>query len=262
MLFDSHAHYDDEQFDEDRENLLDHMEARGVGCIVNMSSTLRSCHETLGLIKRFPKVYGALGFHPTELEELTEKDLEWLRQNLCTPKVVAVGEIGLDYYWNKNEEDKKRQKDWFEAQIAIARELELPVSIHSRDAAADTLDIAKATRLGEVGGVVDCFSYGVDMAKEYLDMGLYLGIGGVVTFKNSRVMKEVVEYAPISQLVVETDCPYLSPEPYRGTRNSSLHLPYIVSAIAEIKGMTPNEVMHETTKNARKLFGLDVDQDE
>lgn len=260
MLFDSHAHYDDEQFDEDRETLLDHMEARGVGYIVNMSSTPRSCRDTLGLIKRFPFVYGGLGFHPTELDDVSELDYAWLEKNICTPKIVAVGEIGLDYFWQKNEEEKKRQQDWFIRQLALARDTELPVSIHSRDAAKDTLEIAESEKLGDIGGVIHCFSYGVDMAKKYLDMGLYLGIGGVVTFKNSRVMKEVVEYAPIEQLVVETDCPYLSPEPYRGTRNSSLHLPYIVSEIAQLKNMTPNDVMEKTTENAKKLFGLSEEE--
>lgn len=256
MIFDTHAHYDDEMFDEDRETLLDSMEARGIGYIVNVGTNMESCRETLGMIKRFPFVYGALGFHPTELEDIKETDYEWLKKNIFTPKVVAVGEIGLDYYWQKNEETKQQQKDWFEKQLELARVSDLPVCVHSRDAAKDTLDIMKAVDAGSFGGVIHCFSYGVDMAREFLNMGLYLGIGGVATFKNSKLIKEVIAYAPIEQLVLETDCPYLTPEPYRGSRNSSLYLPYVVTAIAEIKEMDPNDIIEITRQNAKKLFDL------
>lgn len=257
MIFDSHAHYDDEQFDEDRETLLDSMQARGVGYIVNVGGGIKSSRETIGLTKRFTHVYGAVGVHPSEVEELNEENMKWLREASAKPKIVAIGEIGLDYHWE--EPDPGIQKYWFEEQLKLAREVNLPVIIHSRDAAADTLNIMKEHKAQEIGGVVHCFSYGVDMAREYLNMGMYLGVGGVVTFKNSRKLKEVVEYAPIEQIVLETDCPYLSPEPNRGKRNSSINLPYIVNEIANIKNLTPGEVIDITCKNAIKMYDMNVE---
>ena len=169
-------------------------------------------------------------------------------------KIVAVGEIGLDYYWD--EPERKIQKKWFARQLALSKETELPVIIHSRDAARDTLDIMKAEHNGATKGVIHCFSYGVEMASEYLNMGYYLGVGGVLTFKNAKKLREVVEYAPMSRLVLETDCPYLAPVPNRGKRNSSLNLPYVVQAMAEIKNMEPEEIIRLTTENAKELYGL------
>ena len=256
MIFDSHAHYDDEQFDEDRENLLDSMEARGIGYIVNVGSSMETCRHTIEIVKRFTHVYGALGIHPGETEELNEEKFEWLKKSLSKPKIVAVGEIGLDYHWA--DPDRQVQKYWFERQLELAREKELPFIIHSRDAAADTLEIMKAHKAGEIGGVIHCFSYGKEIAKEYLDMGLYLGIGGVVTFANSRKLKEVVEYAPIEQLVLETDCPYLAPVPNRGKRNSSINLPYVANEIARIKNMAPQEVIDITCANAIKMYDIKI----
>ena len=256
MIFDTHAHYHDEQFDEDRENLLDSMESRGIGYILNLGTEKNSNRLTLGMIKRFPRVYGALGFHPTDLSEASKEDLDWLKKYLMTPKVVAVGEIGLDYYWNENDDVKKKQMWWFANQIELAKEMELPICVHSRDAAKDTLDTLVDHHAEECSGVIHCFSYGVDMAREFLNRGFYLGIGGVVTFKNSKHIKEVVEYMPMDRLVIETDAPYMTPEPHRGKRNSSLYLPYVVTAIAEIKGMDPNEVIQITENNAKELFKL------
>ena len=167
---------------------------------------------------------------------------------------MAIGEIGLDYYWK--EPEQKVQKFWFARQIALAREVGLPVIIHSRDAAKDTLDIIKAEKASELGGVIHCFSYGVDLAREYLNMGFYLGIGGVVTFSNGKKLKEVVEYMPMDQMVLETDCPYLSPVPNRGKRNSSLNLPYVVEAVSQIKGISKEDVIAVTNKNAKRLYRL------
>ena len=168
---------------------------------------------------------------------------------------MAVGEIGLDYYWDEPERDI--QKHWFVRQLDLAREVGLPVVIHSRDAAKDTLDIMKEQKAGDMGGVIHCFSYGVELAREYLNMGFYLGIGGVVTFKNAKKLKEVVEYMPMERMVLETDCPYLAPEPFRGKRNSSLYLPYVVKAVSEIKGISQEEVMAKTCDNARKMYRID-----
>lgn len=256
MIIDTHAHYDDEAFDKDREKLLDSMQNRGIEYIVNVGASIASCKTTVGLTRRFPNVYGALGVHPDEVASLTDEDFDWLKHAIYKPKIVAVGEIGLDYHWNDNRDE---QIAWFEKQMELAREAELPIIVHSREAAKDTLDVMKASKAEEIGGIVHCFSYEKEMAHEYIDMGFYLGIGGVITFKNARKLREVVEYAPMENLVLETDCPYLSPEPNRGKRNSSLNIPYIVSAISEIKGITPDEVVEITSNNAKKIYGIGLD---
>lgn len=253
-IFDTHAHYDDEAFDQDRDTLLHSLEAAGIGNVVNVAASVKSCRTTLELAESHPFIYGALGIHPNETAELTEQDMEWLKKASAHEKIVAIGEIGLDYYWN--EPDREIQKIWFVRQLQVARETGLPVIIHSRDAARDTLDIMKAEREGITGGVIHCFSYGTEMAREYLNMGYYLGIGGVLTFKNAKKLREVVEYAPLSALVLETDCPYLAPVPWRGKRNDSSHLPLVADALAEIKGVSAEEIIRETEKNARRLYRL------
>ena len=172
MIFDTHAHYDDEAFDDDREQLLERMRNRGVEYIVNVGASMASCKSTIGLIRRFPYVYGALGVHPDEVAELTDDDYNWLAKSVYKPKIVAVGEIGLDYHWNDNRE---QQIAAFERQMDIARKAELPIIIHSRDAAKDTYDVMKSNKADEIGGVIHCFSYTKEMAKQFLDMGFYLG---------------------------------------------------------------------------------------
>lgn len=255
MIFDTHAHYDDEAFDTDREALLDSMGKNGIGNIVNVGASIDGLQSLVRLVERYPFVYGAVGIHPDDAPKMNDDILEEIRRISRMEKIVAVGEIGLDYYWHKDEAAHEIQKKMFRAQMDIAREEKLPFMIHSREAARDTLDIVREyAGQGMSGGILHCFSYGREMARQYLDMGLYLGIGGVVTFKNARKLKEVVEYAPLSQLVLETDCPYLSPEPYRGKRNSSLNLPYVAAAVAEIKGITAEEVVEITEKNARELL--------
>jgi len=186
--------------------------------------------------------------------ELEEDGIAWLKEMCALPKIVAVGEIGLDYYWDEPGHDI--QKKWFERQLELAREVKLPVVIHSRDAAKDTLDMMKALHAEKIGGVIHCFSYTKEMAREYLNMGFYLGIGGVVTFKNAKKLKEVVEYMPMEQMVLETDCPYLSPVPNRGKRNSSLNLPYVVEEVARIKGISEDEVIEITNRNAKTMYRL------
>ncbi len=254
MIFETHAHYDDEAFNEDRELLLNSLEESGVDFVVNVGASIQSTKNTLKLIEKYPMVYGAVGVHPSESGELTGDKLQWLKEVARLPKVVAIGEIGLDYYWDTPE--REIQKKWFEKQMELAKELELPTIIHSRDAAADTLDMIKASNLSRVGGIIHCFSYGKEMAKEYLDLGFYLGIGGVITFKNAKKLKEVVEYAPLESLVLETDCPYLSPEPNRGKRNSSHNLIYIAEKIGKIKGITGEEVIQQTRKNALEVYAI------
>lgn len=253
-IFDTHAHYDDEAFDEDRESLIGSLKENGIGNVCNIGASMESCRTTLTLAEKYPFFYGALGVHPNETKDLTEEDMDWLRKASGSEKIVAIGEIGLDYYWD--EPDREIQKKWFVRQLSIAKDMGLPVVIHSRDAAKDTMDIIKAEHKGTTGGVIHCFSYGVDQAREYLDMGYFLGIGGVLTFKNAKKLKEVAEYAPMDRLVLETDCPYLTPVPYRGKRNSSLYLSYVAEALAELKGMEKDEVIRITAENARRLYRL------
>ena len=253
MIFDTHAHYDDGQFDTDREELLGAMEAGGVGTIVDAGSTLESWDKILELTERYPFIYGAIGIHPDEAGTLDEAGMERMAKLLDGDKIVAVGEIGLDYYWDKENHDV--QKHWFIRQLDMAREKQMPVIIHSREAAADTMDIMKQHASG-MKAVIHCYSYSKEQAREYMNMGYYLGVGGVVTFKNGKKLKEVVEYAPLDYLLLETDAPYLAPEPYRGKRNCSLYLTYVAQTIAQIKGVSYETVVETTRKNAEKLFRI------
>ena len=255
MIFESHAHYDDSKFDDDREELLSSMQENGIEKIINIGCSIESCKSTLELTKQYPFVYGAMGIHPSDIGDLNEDTFLWLREQVKKEKVVAVGEIGLDYYWDKEEEVQKNQRIWFRRQLELAKESNLPVIIHSRDAAKDTLDIMKAHGQN-LGGVIHCFSYSVEIAREYVKMGYYIGIGGVVTFKNARAIKEVVADLPLERIVLETDCPYLAPVPHRGKRNSSLNLHYVTQAISEIKGISVAEVEAVTWENAMKLYRL------
>ena len=254
MIFESHAHYDDDAFDEDREMLLPSLPENGITTVINIGASLGSCKTTIALMEKYPFLYGAMGVHPSDTAELNEENFKWLKEQCSLEKVVAVGEIGLDYYWN--EPEPAIQKKWFERQLEMAREVKLPVVIHSRDAAKDTLDIMKNLHAEEIGGVIHCFSYAKEMAREYLNMDYSFGIGGVITFKNAKKLKEAVEYIPIEKILLETDSPYLAPEPNRGKRNSSLNLPYIAKEIAAIKNMDYDEVVAITEQNAKKLFRL------
>lgn len=253
MIIDTHAHYDDEQFDADREELLGSMEAGGIRLIVNAGSTVASWDKIVELTEKYPFVYGAVGVHPDEVGELDEEKFLRMADLLDRDKIVAVGEIGLDYYWDKEKHDL--QKEWFVRQLGLAREKEMPVIIHSREAAADTFEIMKQHAAG-MKAVIHCYSYSPEMAREYVKMGYYIGVGGVVTFKNAKKLKQVVQEIPLESIVLETDCPYLAPVPYRGKRNCSLYLPYVAEQIAELKGTTVEEVIQQTEKNSRELYGL------
>lgn len=255
MIFDSHAHYDDEAFDEDRESLLAGMRENNVGYIVNVGASMRGVRDTVELMEKWPFVYGAIGIHPDEVGCLDEGQMEILKELCQREKAAAVGEIGLDYYWDK--ENHECQKEWFARQLGLAKELKMPIVVHSRDAAKDTFDILRSEHNGETGGVIHCFSNSKEMAREYLKMGYYIGIGGVVTFKNAKTVKEVVEYVPLERILVETDCPYLAPVPFRGKRNSSLNLPYIIEEIARIKQVSPQEVEDITCRNAKEMYRIE-----
>ena len=253
-IFDTHAHYDDEAFNEDRDGLLASLPKQGITRIVNVGASLASCRKTIALMDQYDYIYGAIGVHPSESGELNEDNFPSIKEMCRHEKCVAVGEIGLDYYWD--EPDREIQKKWFIRQLDLAREIQLPVIVHSRDAAKDTADIMMAEKAGEIGGVVHCYSYTKESAKVFLDMGFYFGIGGVVTFKNAKKLKEAVEYIPMENIVLETDCPYLAPDPNRGKRNSSLNLPYVVTAVAQLKGISEEEVRCMAWNNAMKLYRM------
>ena len=254
MIFDTHAHYDSSAFEEDREELLALLPEQGICNVINVCASVEELQKTVYLMEKYPYIYGAVGVHPDDADKITDAVLDEIRRLSRHEKTVAIGEIGLDYYWHKEENEHRIQQEKFRAQMEIAREEKLPFMVHSRDAAEDTLEIVRDMKDGMYGGIIHCFSYSKEIAREYLNMGLYLGIGGVVTFKNARKLKEVVEYAPLSQIVLETDCPYMAPEPHRGKRNSSLNLPYVAEAIAGLKGISPEEVVKITRENAEHLL--------
>lgn len=253
MIFDTHAHYDDAQFNDDREQLLQAMRENGIGRIVNISSDTDSWEKVVALADTYSFIYGAIGVHPDEVGQLNEEKFCQMEALLKRDKMLAVGEIGLDYYWDKEKRDL--QKTWFIRQLELAGKLKKPVIIHSREAAADTMEIMKAYA-SKLCAVIHCYSYSAEMAKEYVKMGYYIGVGGVVTFKNAKKLKQTVQEIPLSSIVLETDCPYLAPAPYRGKRNSSLYLPYIAEEIARQKGITVQEVIWQTEKNAERLYQL------
>lgn len=255
LIFDTHSHYDDDAFDADRGKVLSGLQEKGIGRIVNVGADLEGSRASLALAETYDFVYAALGVHPSEVEGLTETDIEWIRENAAHKKVVAVGEFGLDYHWP--EPSAQIQKKWFVRQIALAKEVSLPIIIHSRDAAADTMEILTKEKAYDCGGVIHCYSYSAELAKEYVQMGFYIGIGGVVTFKNAKKCRRTVEEIPLTHIVLETDCPYMSPEPNRGARNDSANLVYVAEKIAELKDTTIEEVIHVTTQNAEALYRLD-----
>lgn len=254
LIFDTHAHYDDEAFEEDRGSLLRSMQENRIGRIVNVGASLASCAKTKELMEQYDFVYGALGVHPSETAELNEDNFHYLEEICREKKCLAVGEIGLDYYWD--EPDREIQKKWFIRQLRLAAEIGKPVVIHSREAAKDTIDILRAENGEKIGGVIHCYSYTKESARDYLEMGFYFGIGGVVTFNNAKKLKEAVEFLPLDRIVLETDCPYLAPVPNRGKRNSSLNLPYVVQALAQLKNVEEKTVREVTWQNAEKLYRM------
>lgn len=255
MIFETHAHYDDEKFKNDRDLLIPDLLSGNISSIINVSSSVESIQTGIALAEKYEKVYAAVGVHPSDTHGLNEESFAWIKEQCNHPKVVAVGEIGLDYYWEKEEEVQKSQREWFFHQMKLAEEVNLPVIIHSRDAAEHTMQVMKEAHAENIPGVVHCYSYSLEMAREFVKMGYYIGVGGVVTFKNAKKLKDVVQGIPLERILLETDAPYMAPEPYRGTRNHSGNLPYVVAEIARLKGITSQEVEDITLQNARKLFG-------
>ncbi|MBR0039797.1 MAG: TatD family hydrolase [Oscillospiraceae bacterium] len=253
MIFDTHAHYDSGAFNADRETVLASMPERGVALIVNPGCEIESSRAALSLAERFPFVWAAVGIHPEDMADLPPDGLETIRSLAGHEKCVAIGEVGLDYYWDT--EHKEEQKKLFAEQLALAIELDLPVIVHDREAHADCLELVSAYPAAR--GVFHCFSGSAEMARELLRRGWYLGFDGPVTYKNARKALEVLEITPPERILVETDSPYMSPVPLRGKRNDSANLVYIILKIAEIKGLTPQEIERITWENGKRLFGIE-----
>lgn len=256
MIFETHAHYDDAKFDTDREMLLADLPQCGISPVINVGSSIATTKTTLSLAQEYPFLYAAVGVHPSDVDDLNEDTYAWLRQQTTLQKTVAVGEIGLDYYWDKEPEIQAKQRYWFVRQLALAQQADLPVIIHSRDAAEDTMQIMEKAYEDGIKGVIHCYSYSPEMAQEYVKMGYFIGVGGVVTFKNAKKLVKTVETIPLSSIVLETDCPYMAPVPYRGKRNDSSLIKFAAEKIGEIRGIDAQTVIDEANKNTKRLFNI------
>ena len=252
MYFDSHAHLDDRRFDEDREQIFAELPVQGVGLIMNIGCDLNSSLKSVALAHKYPFVYAAVGSHPDDAAQVDEARLALYRQLCVDEKVKAIGEIGLDYHY----EDPSRevQLPAFRAQLELARELKLPVIVHEREAHADGMELIR--QFPELTGVFHCYSGSLEQAKELVKRGWYIGFTGVITFKNARKAVEVAEWLPMDRILIETDCPYMAPEPHRGRRNDSRLVPLVAAKLAEIKGVSPEEMGEITTENAKRLFRI------
>jgi len=249
-IFESHAHYDDARFDADRDALLRSLPENGIGRVINVGADMRSSEKSVDMAREYDFVYAAVGVHPHDAKSMTEADIPVLEGYCGLPKVVAVGEIGLDYHYDNSPREVQRR--WFARQLELAGKVGKPVIIHSREAARETFDIIRES--GVRRGVIHCFSGSAEMALEYVKLGFYIGIGGVVTYKNSKQLKQAAAAVPLERILIETDCPYLSPEPKRGERNSSLNLKYVIGALACIKNVTEAEIEESTENNGFRLF--------
>ena len=252
MIFDTHAHYDAEQFDADRDAVLAALPESGVGLVIDPGCEGPSSRAAAELSERYPHVYAAVGWHPEEWESWDSSSLPLLRELVKRPKVVAVGEIGLDYYWDR--EHKALQREMFEWQICLALERDLPVIVHDREAHEDCLETVLC--YPELRGVFHCFSGSAEMARELVRRGWYLGFDGPVTYRNNKKAAEVLAVTPMGRILVETDSPYMAPEPVRGRRNDSRNLPHIIARLAELKGVTAEEMERVTWENGKRLFGI------
>ena len=255
MLFDSHAHLNDERFDEDREELISSLKEKGVDLVVNPGACIKTSIESIELANKYDFIYAAVGVHPHDVGELDEIAIDTLRK-LATEnkKVVAIGEIGLDYYYDNS--PREVQKEWFIKQIELANELKLPIIIHDRDAHGDTFEIIKKYKSPEIGCVLHCYSGNIELAREYVKMGCYISLSGTVTFKNNKKTKEVAREIPLDRLFIETDSPYMAPTPHRGKRNDPSLVQFVADTIAVEKGVSYVTVCEATKENAKKFFAI------
>lgn len=254
MLFDTHAHLDDEKFDNDRDEIIQKCQDENVGLILNAGTNVKTSLKSISLANKYDFIYASVGIHPHDAKDMDEDTIEVLRELAKNKKVVAIGEIGLDYYYDFS--PREIQKRRFIEQIELARELDLPIIVHDRDSHEDTMDILKKSGIKSVGGVLHSFSGSSKMARKCIDLGMYISISGPVTFKNNKKTIEVVREIPLDKLLIETDSPYLTPEPYRGKRNYSGLVRYVAEKIADIKGITFEEVKEATFENGKRLFRI------
>lgn len=254
MFIDSHSHLDDRRYDQDRDILIKSLKENKVDIAINIGADLESSINSVELANKYDNIYAVIGVHPHSASEVTLETLDRFRAMSKNEKVVAIGEIGLDFYYDNSPRDLQRK--WFKEQLELAKELNLSVVIHSRDASQETFDTIKEAQDGRLRGVMHCFSGSLEMAKEYMKLGFYISIAGPVTFKNARVVREVAEAVPLDKLLIETDCPYLTPEPYRGKRNEPMFVRYVAERIAKIKNISVEEVAEHTSRNTKELFGI------
>ncbi|MFJ7932000.1 TatD family hydrolase [Peribacillus sp. NPDC096448] len=254
MLFDTHVHVNAEQFNEDLEDVMERAKEAGVNNMVVVGFDRPTIIRAMELIEAYDFMYAAVGWHPVDAIDMTEEDLQWIEELSNHPKVVAIGEMGLDYHWDKSPKDV--QMEVFRKQIRLAKKVGLPIIIHNREATADIVNILKEEEASRVGGIMHCFSGSAETALECINMNFYISLGGPVTFKNAKKPKEVAAAVPLDRLLIETDCPYLAPHPYRGKRNEPSYVKLVAEQIAEIKQLTIEEVSQATTENAKKLFGI------
>ncbi|USK80495.1 TatD family hydrolase [Peribacillus frigoritolerans] len=254
MLFDTHVHVNAEQFNEDLEDVIERAKEAGVDNMVVVGFDRPTIIRAMELIETYDFMYAAIGWHPVDAIDMTEDDLQWIEELSNHPKVVAIGEMGLDYHWDKSPKDV--QMEVFRKQIRLAKKVGLPIIIHNREATADIVNILKEEEASRVGGIMHCFSGSAETALECINMNFYISLGGPVTFKNAKKPKEVAAAVPLDHLLIETDCPYLAPHPYRGKRNEPSYVKLVAEQIAEIKQLTIEEVSQATTENAKKLFGI------
>lgn len=254
MFIDSHAHLDDGRFDEDREDIIEAIKKNDIDIVVNIGADLSTSINSIKLAEKYDFIYATVGVHPHDAKTMDDNTINLLKTFAQKEKVVGIGEIGLDYYYDNS--PREIQKKRFIEQIELAKELDMPIVVHTRDAAGDTMEIIKNSQDGRLRGVMHCYSGSVEQAFEYIDLGFYISLGGPVTFKNSRVSKEVAKKIPLEKLMIETDSPYLTPEPYRGKRNNPMYVKYVAEKIAEIREVSVEEIGKYSSENTKRLFNI------
>jgi TatD DNase family protein len=254
MLFDTHVHLNAEQYEDDLQEVINRALEKGVQNMVVVGFDEPTIKKAIQIAETYDFIYASVGWHPVDAVDMTDEHLAWIEELAQHPKVVALGEMGLDYHWDKS--PKEVQKDVFRRQIRLARKVNLPIIIHNRDATEDVVTILKEEHVEEVGGIMHCFTGSIEVANQCMDMNMYISFGGPVTFKNAKKPKEVATELPLDKLLIETDCPYLTPHPFRGKRNEPGYVSYVAEQIAELKGITYEELAAITTANAKKLFGI------